>query len=217
MVVHPLYRVPYILRDQRLVGVLHPDPLALRLADLLVVFVGDRARLVLYHVAEIHLVAEDGFHRHIVPALRLAPAVFPPFRHVVEGSGRGDFFGVEDQSDFSETVALQTQIEDTPHHRGCYRVDLQNVLVRRALPVAEGRIATHIFPCLEGGQLHRLDLVAGVPRIEVVHDIFQNDQHLIVLADGVYPIVERNEPASEGRKNEVCIFARFDIITTEPT
>ena len=213
VVVHPLHRVPHILRNQRLVGVLHPNPFALRFADLLVVLVGDRARLVLYHVAEINLVAEDGFHRHIVPALRLAPAVLPPLRHVVKGSGRGDFFGVQLQGDFAEAVPLQPQIEDAPHHRGRHRVDLQNVLVRRALSVAEGRIAAHIFPGLEGGQLHRLDLVAGVPRIEVIHDIFQNDQHFIVLADGVHPIVEGNEPASEGRENEVGIFARFDVIT----
>ena len=194
-------------------GVLHPNPLALRFADLLVVFVGDGARLILYHVAEIHLVAEDGFHRHIVPTFRLAPAVLPPLRHVVKGSGRWDFFGVENQGNFAETVALQPQIEDTPHHRGRHRVDLQDVLVRCALPVTEGRIAAHIFPRLEGGQLHRLDFVAGVPRIEVVHDIFQNDQHLIVLADGVYSIVEGYKAAAEGRKNEVGIFASFNVIT----
>ena len=111
------------------------------------------------------------------------------------------------------TLFADLDFLDEPHHRDRHRVDLQNVLVRRALSVAEGRIAAHIFPGLEGGQLHRLDLVAGVPRIEVIHDIFQNDQHFIVLADGVHPIVEGNEPASEGRENEVGIFARFDVIT----
>ena len=48
VVVHPLHRVPHFLRNQRLMGILHPNPLALRLADLLVVFVGDGSRLVLY-------------------------------------------------------------------------------------------------------------------------------------------------------------------------
>ena len=56
-------------------GVLHSNPLAFRLADMLVVFVGDGDCLVLYHVAEIDLVAENGFHRHIVPAVRFAYAV----------------------------------------------------------------------------------------------------------------------------------------------
>ena len=112
---------------------------------------------------------------------------------------------------------MQPQIEDAPHHRSSHRVDLQDVLVRRAFPVAEGRIAAHIFPSLEGGQLHRLDFVAGIPRIEVVHDIFQNDQHLVVLADRVHSIVQGNEPAAQGRKNEVGIFARLDVITAKPT
>ena len=104
-----------------------------------------------------------------------------------------------------------------PHHRSGHRVDLQNMFVRSAFSVAEGRIAANIFPGLEGGQLHRLDFVAGVPGIEVIHDIFQNNQHFIVLADGVYPVVQGNEAAAEGWKNEVGIFARFDVITAEPT
>ena len=128
----------------------------------------------------------------------------PPLRHVVKGSGRGDFFCVENQGNFAETVALQPQVKDVPHYRSCHRVNLQNVLVRRALPVAEGRIAAHILPSLEGRQLHCLDFVAGVPRIEVVHNIFQNDQHFIVLADGVYPIIEGDEAAAQRRKNEIA-------------
>ena len=181
------------------------------------ILVGDSARLVLYHVAEIHLVAEDGFHRHIIPERRFSPVIFPPLRHVVEGSGGGDFFGIEHQGNFAETVALQSQVKDVPHYRSSHRVNLKNVLVRRALPVAEGSVAAHIFPRLEGGQLHRLDFVAGIPRIEVVHDIFQNDQHFIVLADGIHTIIKGNKTASEGRKNEVGIFARFNVITTKPT
>ncbi len=216
MVVHPLHGVPHILRDQRLVGVLHPNPLAFRFADLLVVFVGDGACLVLYHVAEIHLIAKDGFHRHIIPERRFAPVILPSLRHVVKGSGRGDFFRVENQGNFAETIALQPQVKDVPHYRSGHRINLQNVLVRRTLPVAEGSVAAHIFPSLEGGQLHRLDFVAGVPGIEVVHYIFQNDHHFIVLADGVHTIVESDEAAAERWKNEVGIFARFNVITTEP-
>ena len=50
---------------------------------------------------------------------------------------------------------------------------------------------------------------------DVLHHIFQNDQHLIVLADGVYPIIEGDEAAAEGRKHKVRVLARFDVITTE--
>ena len=119
------------------------------------------------------------------------------------------------QGDLAETVALQAQIEDVPHHGSSHRVDLKNVLVRLAFPVTEGRIAADILAAFERGQLHRLDLAAGVPRVEVIHHIFQNDQHLVVLSEGVNPIIQRDEAAAEGRKHKVCVLARFDVISTE--
>ena len=35
------------------------------------------------------------------------------------------------------------------------------------------------------GLFHRPDFAAGVACVEIVHDVLQNDQHLIVLVDGV--------------------------------
>ena len=46
------------------------------------------------------------------------------------------------------------------------------MLVRLAFLIAEGRIAADILAALKRGQLHRLDLAAGVPRVEVIHHIF---------------------------------------------
>ena len=194
-------------------GVFHLDPFGFRFADLFVVFVGHRAGLVLYHVTDINLIAENGFDRHIVPERCLATQIFPPLRHVIEAPWRRDFFRVELQGDLAEAVPLQAQIEDVPYHGSGHRIDLKNVLVCLAFLIAEGRIAAHIFPGLEGGQLHRLDLVAGVPRIEVIHHIFQNDQHLVVLAEGVNAIIQRDETAAEGWEHKVCVLARFDVIT----
>ena len=102
-----------------------------------------------------------------------------------------------------------------PHHGSRHRIDLKNVLVRLAFPVTKGRVTADIFAALERGQLHRLDLTAGVPRIEIIHHIFQNDQHLIVLAERVNAVIQRDEPAAEGRKHKVCVLARFDVISTE--
>ena len=59
-------------------GVFNLDSFGFRLAGLLVVFVGHRSGLVLYHVTDVNLIAENGFHGHIVPVRRLAPQVFPP-------------------------------------------------------------------------------------------------------------------------------------------
>ena len=72
-----------------------------------------------------------------------------------------------------------------------------------------------ILAALEGGQLDRLDLAAGVPRIEVIHHIFQNDQHLVVLAERINTVIQRDETAAEGWKHKVRVLARFDVISTE--
>ena len=59
-------------------GVFNLDSFGFRLAGLLVVVVGHRAGLILHHVTDVNLIAEDGFDRHIVPERCLAPQVFPP-------------------------------------------------------------------------------------------------------------------------------------------
>ena len=46
MIVQPLNGVPDLLRDQRLMGMLHLNPVRFRLADLLVDLVGDGAGFV---------------------------------------------------------------------------------------------------------------------------------------------------------------------------
>ena len=76
-------------------------------------------------------------------------------------------------------------------------------------------IAADVLAALEGGQLHRLDLAAGVPRVEVIHHIFKNDQHLVVLAERVNPVIQSDETAAEGRKHKVRVLARLDVISTE--
>ena len=196
-------------------GVFNLDPLGFRFADLLVVFVGHRPGLVLYHVTDVNLIAEDGLDGHVVPERCLAPQVFPSLCHVVKAPWRRDFFRIELQGNFAETVPLQAQIKDMPHHGSSHRIDLKNVLVSFAFLIAKGRVAADILAALEGGQLHRLDLAAGVPRIEVIHHIFQNDQHLVVLAEGVNAIIQSNETAAEGREHKICVLARFDVISTE--
>ena len=50
---------------------------------------------------------------------------------------------------------------------------------------------------------------------DVLLHIFQNDQHLIVLAERVNAVVQSDEATAEGRKHKVSVLARFDVITTE--
>ena len=49
----------------------------------------------------------------------------------------------------------------------------------------------------------------------VIHHIFQNDQHFVVLAEGVNAIIQSDETAAEGRKHKVRVLASFDVISTE--
>ena len=50
---------------------------------------------------------------------------------------------------------------------------------------------------------------------DVLQHIFQNDQHLIVLAEHVNAVVQSDKATAEGRKHKVRVLARFDVITTE--
>ena len=50
---------------------------------------------------------------------------------------------------------------------------------------------------------------------DVLHHIFQNGQHLIVLAEHVNAVVQSDKATAEGRKHKVRVLARFDVITTE--
>ena len=50
---------------------------------------------------------------------------------------------------------------------------------------------------------------------DVLHHIFQNDQHFVVLSERVNTVIQRDETAAEGRKHKVCVLARFDVISTE--
>ena len=50
---------------------------------------------------------------------------------------------------------------------------------------------------------------------DVLHHIFQNDQHLIVLAERVNAVVQSDESTAEGRKHKVRVLASFDVISTE--
>ena len=56
---------------------------------------------------------------------------------------------------------------------------------------------------------------AGVFRIEIVHHILKNGQHFVVVLKRIHAVVQRDEPAIQGRKDHVDEFARFDVIPPE--
>lgn len=87
-------------------SVFHPDPLALRLGNLLVNLVGQVTRFILHHVAKINLVAENGFDCGWRPEITVLTDIglVPP--HVVEDCGRWYIFCVQRGGDFAVAVPL---------------------------------------------------------------------------------------------------------------
>ena len=86
------------------------------------------------------------------------------------------------------------------------------MLILRAFQIADGSVAANIFPTLEGRLLDSPDLVAGIPSVQVVHDIFQNDQHLVILVNSVHSVIQGNEAAAEAGKYNIRIFSAFDVV-----
>ena len=106
-------------------------------------------------------------------------------------------------------------IQNTADNRSGYRVDLQNALVFGGLSAADWCVTFHILPGLEGGSLHRPDLIAGIPCVKVVHHVLQNDQHLVVLVNGVNAVVEGDEAAAQGREHHISVLVRPDVVPTK--
>ncbi len=105
--------------------------------------------------------------------------------------------GVQCGGDFAVAVPLAAQIKYACHHGSGHRVDNKDVLILRAFQIADGRVAADIFPGLESRLLDGSNLVTGVTGIEVVHDIFQNDQHLIIFVDRIHTVVECDKAAAQ--------------------
>ena len=211
------HQFPDLHRHQWLMRPLHPYPFGLRLANLLVNLVGHIAGLVLHRVAEVDLVAEYRFYCHVAPVRRLAPGVRASRLQIVIVAGRGDFVAVQYSGYFSVAEALAAKVEDALHDGGGGRVNYQDVLVLRAFQIAVGGVAADILSGLKRGAFDCPDFGAGVPGVQVVHDIFQNHQHLIVLVNGVHAIVESDKPAAHRREHDVRISASLDVISAETT
>jgi len=64
-------------------------------------------------------------------------------------------------------------------------------------------------------QFYGADLVAGVPRIKIVHHIFQDHQHLVVLVDRIHTVVEGDEADAHRGEHDVRIFSGLDVVPSK--
>ena len=90
------------------------------------------------------------------------------------------------------------------------------MFILRAFQIADGSVAADIFPSLERGLFDGPDFIAGVSGIQIIHHIFQNDQHLIVLVDRIHTVIEGNKAATQAGEHDVRISTAFDVIPPQP-
>lgn len=46
----------------------------------------------------------------------------------------------------------------------------------------------------------------------VLHHIFQNDQHLVILVNGIHTVIEGNEAAAEAGKYDIRVFSGLNVV-----
>ena len=160
--------IPHVAGNDCFVGVFHPYPFILRLYNELAGFIGERPVLALYHISDINLIAEDNLNGSVGPLVVNLTRVVLPFALIVQHSGRLNSFLVERHGDGPKAHALTTHGEDTSHNRRGFLVDHKMVLIRGVALVAVGGIGSHEFSVLRTRFLHGLDLLAGIPAVELV-------------------------------------------------
>lgn len=90
------------------------------------------------------------------------------------------------------------------------------MFILRAFQIADGCVAADIFSSLERGLFDGPDFIAGVSGIQIIHHIFQNNQHLIVLVNRIHTVIEGDKPAAQGGEHNVRVFARLNVIPPQP-
>ena len=213
--VNLLRQFPCVHVDNRQVGVLYFNPFLFGLIHLLMVFVGNIAPLVLYHVADIDLIAEQLAYCYIVPHFILAVGIGLAECLIVVFPRRENPRFVEGLGNLAKAQTLAAKRENLPHNSGGGFVNDETVGVLRVFEVAVRGVAADIFPRLAGGLPDGFYLAAGVTGVKIVHYIFENHNHLIVLVNGVHTIIQGNEAAPQRGENDINVFARFNVITPE--
>ena len=139
---HFLYALERSAADDRLMGIRHNDPIALRYRSHLFGFIAYFFCAPLYKVSRIHLIPQDTAYCRAVPqpmvvvrcavTVRIAHRLLVPrrVRHAVP---------VQNGRDALCAMPRQIQRVDAPHHGGRLRLHDQLIFIRRVFPVAVKR------------------------------------------------------------------------------
>lgn len=168
------HQFPDLLRDQRLMGVLKPQPLRLRALDLLFVLVGRRGVAQADGVSQVDLVLQhlgDGGVAPVVGACGVQAGQGHAVLLEVVVDRIEDLLLLQLPGDLAGSPPGGAQLEDPPHHLRCLRVrdDLPGIVPRLLVSISGS--GGDPLPALGLGLLHRPDFPAGVLGVKLVSSL----------------------------------------------
>ena len=168
-------------------------------------------------LAQILPAAEDGVNGVAAPAVGIAVVVTAVLRVVEPLVGRGDqnLRFAEEVRDFGSPHALAGQVEDLPHHLGGFGIHHQGLLVRWRSDIAIGNRAAAPLAILHPSAEDGLDLVAGVPAVELIHDVEKGREVVLLGLGAVDAVVDGDEPHTLVGEHDLGVEANLEIVPPE--
>ena len=219
MASHLLHDIPFLLGDQRRVGVLDDDLLVLRDGDASLVLEGDGGAFHRVGMPKVHHVAENMGDRCSAPSIGTIHIHASGHRSVgpviVVGGGE-DFLITEDSCNLAGAFATGAEVEDVLHHRGGFLVGNDLLAVSCFLLVAIGRLAAQPFTTL---RLHLLDgtnLFAGILGMKLICPVADGIEVTAAFHQRVHTVVDRNKADALLREVDLRVVAYLKILSAQP-
>ena len=167
--------------------------------------------------AQVFPPAEDGVDGVAAPAVGIAVVVAAVLRVVKPLVCRGDqnFRFAEEVRDLGSAHTLAGQIKDLPHHLGGLGIHHQGLLVRWGADIAIGNRAAAPLAILHPGAEDGLDFVAGVPAVELVHDVEKGREVVFLGFGAVDAVVDGDEPHALVREHDLGVETHLEIVPSE--
>ena len=167
--------------------------------------------------AQVFPPAEDGVDGVAAPAVGIAVVIAAILRVVEPLVGRGNqnLRCAEEVRDLGSPHALAGQVEDLPHHLGGLGIHHQCLLVRWGSDIAVGNRAAAPLAILHPGAEDGLDFVAGVPAVELVHDVEKGREVVLLGLGAVDAVVDGDEPHALVGEHDLGVEANLEIVPPE--
>ena len=202
-------------------GVMRPfidDPVRLILRDCPLFMEAGLVSLAPHQRPGVFVLVEYVQHRGRRPAVLFggftepsAPRIFLP----EVGAGGKDALAVQSAGNICIANALQSHVEDAPHHRRRVLVYHQFVPDREMEPKAIGSKAAYVFALLHHDDLRRGGLDGQVLTVRLIDDVPQDHIHagghaLVIIA--VVAVIDGDIAGAQKRKDALQVVAHLRIV-----